>query len=439
MSSEISDILASFSSNQLRDLALAMGSHGVATPKASLTKEGLIALLGNKKSDPTLALFAHRIEAVTPYKHLFVYSLEATDLSLSKAVTRIKKAFPNLIGSLREIDSRSDEMDVQACLIDETQSRIYLKLVHQVEMSGWVAISRTEKRLKEFRKRHPVVVTLRLADGIVTVGFPGFTYTQGVQHDERATYPSIAAQASNFITNNLAIKFVQFNAKPAIDAFLEEEPEEVIDVKRSVRPQKGGRFAFDAGEEGKLTTALTEFLSKEGDIPVSEAQIRSLLRRSGASDVLLVWKKLGILTRVALLHDGPEFLFIWRDSGPSSTVVDSVLTKVASYERLLKKPGVNVARKEVLASPLDRVVTPAMLAQQHGISQADVMEILSVALSKGDFEPRFRVNVDAVLLDFPNTWFKSPSDLPKNVTDEHGNTIDLATPSNIEVGFERVR
>jgi hypothetical protein len=106
---------------------------------------------------------------------------------------------------------------------------------------------------------------------------------------------------------------------------------------------------------------------------------------------------------------------------------------------LLKKPGVNVARKEVLASPLDRVVTPAMLAQQHGISQADVMEILSVALSKGDFEPRFRVNVDAVLLDFPNTWFKSPSDLPKNVTDEHGNTIDLATPSNIEVGFERVR
>jgi hypothetical protein len=66
---------------------------------------------------------------------------------------------------------------------------------------------------------------------------------------------------------------------------LAEEPDEVADIKRNVRPKKGRRFAFDAGEENKLTMALTDFLAQEGDIPVSETQIRSLLRRSGASDI----------------------------------------------------------------------------------------------------------------------------------------------------------
>lgn len=330
-------------------------------------------------------------------------------------------------------------MEPQACLTDQVQSRIYLKLVHQVEMSGWVSVSRTHKELKEFRKRHPVVITLRPEEGLVTIGFPGFTYSQGVQHEDRMAYSGIALKGVEFLKAKLKIECKPFNAKPAIDALLEEEPDEVTDVKRNVRPQKGGRFAFDAGEEGRLTTALTDYLSKEGDIAVSETQIRSLLRRSGASDIVLLWKRLQILTRVALLQDGPEFLFIWRDSGPSSAVVDSVLRKMTSYEKLLAKPGVSAIRKDVLASPLDEVLRPAMVAQQRGISQGEVMEILNVAVARRDFEPRFRVNTDMLLLDFANTWRESLAEFPPKVTDEHGQILDLTVPSNIEVAFQRVK
>ena len=439
MSSGIADILGSFSVNQLRALAFAMGSHGVEIPKQSVGKEELLGLFQNKKADTALALFAHRIETITPYKHLFVYSFDASRFSFSKAKERIEAAFPNFVGNVRKVDPQVGELEAQACLADEQQCRIYLKLVHQVEMSGWVAVSRTQKELKEFRKRHPVVITFRPTDGIITVGFPGFTYVQGVQHEDRMAYSGIAAQGTEFLKSTLAIDCSPFNAKAAIDALLEEEPEEVTDIKRNVRPKKGGRFGFDAGEEGRLTAALTDFLNDEGGIHVSEKQIRSLLRRSGASDMVLVWKRLQILTRIALLGDGPEFLLIWRDSGPSSTIVDSVLRKVVSYDRYLAKPGLNDTRKELLASPLDQVVRPAMAAQQHGLSRREIVEILDVAVGKGDFEPRFRVNTDAILIDFANKWRGSPAEFPRTVTDENGNIIDLTLPSNIEVAFQRVK
>jgi hypothetical protein len=439
MSAGITEVLGSFSVNQLRDLVFAMGSRGVEPPKRNLGKEELLSFFKNRKNDTNLSLFAHRIEAVTPYKHLYLYSL-SNKFSFRETVGRIAEIYPKFVGSVRQVDSQAgDQLEPEVCLPDESQNRIYLKLVHQVEMSGWVSVSRTEKRLKQFRKRHPVVLTFRPAEGLLTIGFPGFTYIAGVQHENRMLYPEIAAQGAEFLNTKLKIDCSPYNAKPAIDALLEEEPDEVMDFKRSVRPKKGGRFAFDAGEENKLTTALTEFLRLEGDIAVSEKQIRSLLRRSGASDIVLVWKRLQILTRVALLQDAPEFLFIWRDTGPSSAAVDSVLQKVIFYERLLAKPRVNAIRLDLLASPLDQVLRPALLAQHYGVSRIEVLEILNSAVKKGNFEPRFRVNTDALLVDFANTWRKSLSEFPRMVNDDRETVIDLTLPSNIEVAFQRVK
>jgi hypothetical protein len=205
-------------------LALAMGSRGVAAPKRAFGKEQLLALFANKKTDETLSLFTHRIEAITPYKHLFVYSVDPSQFKFPKLKVRIEAAFPGIIGGIRDVNPHLGDLEPQACLADELQDRIYLKLVHQVEMSGWVAVSRTEKKLKEFRKRHPVVITLRPTEGIVTIGFPGFTYLQGVQHDDRIAYSGIAAQGVEFLKRKLKIECKPFNAKPAIDALLEEGP-----------------------------------------------------------------------------------------------------------------------------------------------------------------------------------------------------------------------
>lgn len=274
MTSGITDILGSFSVNQLRDLAFAMASHGIEAPRQSASRDDLLDLFKRKKSDSALTTFAHKIEAVSPYKHLFVYSLDGDRITFKKSITQIEAAFPDLLKNTRNVSSLTGDLEPETCVTDELQSRIYLKLVHQVEMSGWVTVSRTEKKLREFKRRHPVIVTFRPTDSLLTISFPGFTYTEGVQHEERVVYPDIAARGAEFIKSKLKIDCAPYLAKPAIDALLEEEPNEVTDIKRSIRPLKGGRFAFDAGEEGKLATAITDFLSREGDIPVNEAQIR---------------------------------------------------------------------------------------------------------------------------------------------------------------------
>jgi hypothetical protein len=440
MSGSITDILSSFSTNQLRDLALAMGARGVPLPKATLGKDELLSLLKSRKNNKTLALFAHRIEAVTPYKHLFVYSIDAKRITFPWIIKKINSAFPAFVGGNRQVDAQVDLLQAQACLADENQEKVYLKLVHLVEMSGWETVSRTEKKLRTFRKRHPVVVTIRPKDGILTIGFPGFSFAQGLQREDRVAYAAIAAQGTEFINAQFQIECIPFRAKAAIDSLLEEEPDEVNDVKRNVRPKKGGRFAFDAGEEGKLTASLADFFAQEGEIPVSETQIRNLLRRSGASDIVLFWKRLQIFTRVALLQNGgPEFLFIWRDSGPSSSVVDSVLSKVSAYAKLLNEPKVSAIRKAVLSTPVRQIIQPALAAQMYGISQNELLEIITLAVSRGDFRPQFRVNTDRILVDHTNNWQPSLSEFPKTVTDEDGTAIDLTDPKNIEVAFERVK
>jgi hypothetical protein len=438
MMSGVTDVLSTFSASQLRDLALAMNSRGVEIPTQGLTRERLLAELEGKASDQSLSLFAHRIEAITPYKHLFVYLLDV-QFTFVNAKKHIQAAFPKLFNEVREIEPQLYELEAQACVADDLQHRIYLKLVHQVQMSGWVVVSPTEKKLKKYRRRHPVVVTFRPLDRLLTIGFPGFTYVQGMQHEERMAYSEIAARGAEFLKQKLKIECQPFNAKPAIDALLEEEPNEVTDIKRSVRPKKGGRFAFDAGEENKLTTSLTEFLKLEGDIPVSETQIRSLLRRSGASDIVLVWKSLQILTRVALFSAAPEFLFIWRESGPSSSVVDTVLNKLTRYGNLVGKPGLDALRKELAESPLDQVVRVPLIAQHHSISQSDALQILNAAVAKGEFQPRFRINTENTLMEFSNIWRASLRDFPPAVTDDNGNVLDLKVPANIEVAFQRVK
>jgi hypothetical protein len=67
------------------------------------------------------------------------------------------------------------------------------------------------------------------------------------------------------------------------------------------------------------------------------------------------------------------------------------------------------------------------------------MEILNLAVARRDFEPRFRVNTDALLIDFANKWRSSLAEFPSTVTDENGAMLDLSLPANIEVAFQRVK
>ena len=145
------------------------------------------------------------------------------------------------------------------------------------------------------------------------------------------------------------------------------------------------------------------------------------------------------MTRFALMAQGAEILFVWRTAGASSSLVDSILGKLLHYSKIIARPEVQAVRREILSIPLGNVVRPALVAQAHRISLTQVVEILNAAVARGSFVPLFRVNTDALLIEFANSWKRSVGDLPSTVTDEHGSIINLSIPNNIEVAFERVR
>ena len=97
-----------------------------------------------------------------------------------------------------------------------------------------------------------MVVTLRAPDGLITISFPGFSSGPGLQRDDRLQYSKIADTGVEFLQQKLGKQTLQFQAKQAIDLLLQEEPDEVFDFKRVVRPLKGGRFR-DSMRERKVS------------------------------------------------------------------------------------------------------------------------------------------------------------------------------------------
>ena len=68
MNSGVTDLIDSFSTSELRDLAVALSSRsgGTILPPQRADKQALLALLRKSKDSADLAIFAHRIEAITP-------------------------------------------------------------------------------------------------------------------------------------------------------------------------------------------------------------------------------------------------------------------------------------------------------------------------------------------------------------------------------------
>src|SRR5581483_10349090 len=171
-----------------------------------------------------------------------------------------------------------------------------------------------------------------------------------------------------------------------IEALLQEEPDNVTQIRRTVMPPKGRRFAFDAGEDATVEAAVADFFHTVANVQLSESQVREALRCSAASDIVLLWKQLDVVTRVGFTNENPEFYFIWRGTGAASTTVDAVVRKIVWYQRLVAKPKAARVQKNILSAALGVVLRPTTVAQQQNVSVAVVLEILNDAVSKGLFE-----------------------------------------------------
>jgi hypothetical protein len=426
-----------FTLHQLREV---LATVSVGSERGSLqnkTKEQILAQLGRIGDARKKALVAHRLEALTPYKHLYIYAFKAS-VDYETVSKQCRNRFPQLLSDFSPL--RSDfggELHLQLCLLDDERKRVFFKFAHLVESWETISTSQYERVQKRVKKRHPVVTTLYPSLGIAVVSFPGFTQV-GTDFKDRLTYAAIGKEAGTLVAGLLEVGLQGLQVKTAIESLLADSTAQVFDIKRSILPQGGGKIVVDSwGDESGLAKFLTKYL-KEGNVTVESDKVRGLLQSGADDDIWLLWRKFDLLTRFGFRDAIPEVLVFWREAGPDTTKVDQLLEALTAYHTAAPPEATLAASKEIEDAPTGSIITPIALSQHHGITIDEALRVLMSAVHRNLVELRFRVRTDLMLETFHNVWRHNLADFPDAVTDEHGHAIDLRDHQNVEVAFERV-
>jgi hypothetical protein len=434
---QVEALAKDFTLHQLREV---LATVSVGSERGSLqnkTKDQILGQLGRIGDAKKKALVAHRLEALTPYKHLYMYGFK-TPVDYERVSTDCRKRFPQLLNDFSPL--RSDfggELHLQLCLLDDERKKAFFKFAHVVESWETVSTSQYERVQKRVKKRHPVVTTLYPRLGIAVVSFPGFTQV-GTDFKDRLRYAAIGKEAGTLVAGLIDVELQGLQVKTAIESLLADPSAQVFDIKRSILPQGGGKIIVDSwGDESGLAKFLTKYL-KEGNVAVESDKVRSLLQSGADDDIWLLWRKLDLLTRFGFRETVPEVLVLWRESGPDSVKVDQFLEALSAYHSAAPPEATLAASKEIEDTPSGSIITPIALSQHHGITADEALRVLISAIHRNWVELRFRVRTDSMLDNFQNVWRHNLADFPDAVTDEDGNAIDLRDHQNLEVAFERV-
>jgi hypothetical protein len=433
----IERLLESFTAVQLRDLDLSLAPSGEGATR-SKNHSGFVRQILRRYDNKKVVLHALRLEALLPFKHVFVFSFTTPKKNFEiEALKRtLEKSFPGLFDSPSLIQPESDGLEPEVCVHDRGRGRLFVKFVHLVETWKWERVSPTKKELKSYMERHPVTVSLMPQDALMLVCFPGYTQGAVGPQKQRTTYSDIAQNACSRFAEQTGIEAVGFPLRQTVELLLQKERGEVEEVRRYLRDEEG-RMMFDSREsEGGLVHYVASTFRRETGINVPDSAWRSLFRNMENADILLLWKKKEVLTRVAFHDFAPELLFIWR-SAADAAKMDDILKMVAEYHRVVGKTQLSEAVDYVDNADPGTVLRPMAVGQRFDLSVDETLGVMYRAVHRGLLETLFRVRTDDVLLDFKNEWKNTLSDFPSEVKDEKGHLIDLADSKNIEIAFRR--
>ncbi len=428
---EIEYLLAHFTVEQLQDLAAAASTRELPRSK---DKKHLLRNLRKIVAEDRLGLAAHRLEALIPFKHVYLYTYEVSDgLPTFELLTkRISERVGNLLDRFQPVSLSNQTLQPQCAVIDKERSRVSLKFCHAVSHFEWLETSPDNRRRVVYRQRHPVVVSFRADDKIATISFPGFTQGSGTPDSERISYLSISESATANVEELTGIKMHGVQLKGSIDALVNEQPAEVLDVHRNLNLAEGSA-SVRAGESGADVATI---ISKICGARISPSDLRLLISNEEAKDVALFWKKLGLFTRIRFEPSAPELLFIWKGSGSSSSSIEYVIGRLVRA----KKANTNEAEVSQYLHELqvgDKVWVSGLM-QRFSLTEDVALKLLSQAVAGKTLQPRFKIRTEQLLTDYSNEWRPSLLELPSTVVDENGVQVDVLNPSNIEVVYERI-
>jgi hypothetical protein len=221
--------------------------------------------------------------------------------------------------------------------------------------------------------------------------------------------------------------------KAPIEYLLENFPDEVSNAGRTIK-QAGSGLSVSAG--GDKRDVVATFISLFPSL--TEQQVKEALQKSESSGMLLLWKKLGVFTRINLKDNTPDILIIWKMGGASSVSTDQILGRLWEGVRVAGQPQLLKAAEAIRSLPIGQIIQASTLVQRYSLKQADSAKLLLGALKTGVVQMRFRVRTELLLEQFDNVWRATLEDFPRQVANENGEIVDLSNPENIDVAYERV-
>lgn len=432
----IAHLLETFTTAQLRELDLSLAPSINSVTKPTKHKSFVQAII-KRYEVKKLAAHALRLEAVLPYKHVFLFTFKVSDFGLDKLKGRLDNGFPRLFDEPTLIDPTMEELKPEVCVFDRERKRLLVKFVHLVQTWEGEWSSPTKKEWTPTIRRHPVVVSLFPDDKLMTVSFPGYTPGATPPTMERTTYSDIARNACSEFASSTDIHAGAFPLRQAVELLLQKEPE--VKAVRRYAKAADGRMMLDSREgPGSSEEFLAAKFWKEARTEIPQAAIQAVFQSMEAVDILLHWKKKELYTRIGFHDFAPEILFVWKSTLPDASRIDEVLAVIVEYQRYADTGKLSEAVNFVDHARPGTIIWPTQVGQQFSLSLDETLKILYRAMDRGVVDILFRVKTDDALVDFKNDWRSNLSEFPREVTDEHGHSINLAEHKNIEVAFKRL-
>lgn len=437
----LQDFLEELTIAELRDLYASLSGRSDSPGRR---KDEVIDAVVSAADPAQVELQAHRLEALTPFKHCFLYRLgaEGSEFGSSDLEAWAQVCWPELQGRVGgETPDEETEISPQLQILDHFSETLYVKFVHFVYSERWEQTTPTRKDLKTEYIRHPIVIGLRATDGSLTVRFPGFTQGAATPVEARSDYLSIAGEVASIIEARITVETSPMPLRNAMEALLHASSD-VSDVRRVIRPAGGGRLEVDSGEEGEHTPVakfLADFFEADSSSLTSvEHEIRLAIERSPADSILLAWHKPQIFTRITFHPGAPELYFLWKAGDKSLDSVEYVIRQLTAQSQLEGKIGLDSALNYISAVTEGRVVRATDLMQRFSLQAEDAFRVLQEATAKGMLQRRYRIRSDRRIVDYTNQWQTDLSGFPSTVKTEDGDEIPISDPRNLEVGFKRV-
>lgn len=428
----IQTLLNSLTLENIRDAAylLAPGKNvRIRSHKTSLDE-----ILQTKKSREEIIQRLLEVEARTPFKHCLIAHCQEP--------IRIKRLEEQVKATVS-----TPSFDFVIRFYQQVGSDVYVTLEHTVVVRDWVEDEENEvKRLERYETRHPVIVRVQLATGLLLVSYPGFSQGAGTKRHAVIGYDQVTGAVAA-VLKGAGIETKAFAIREALKVLMAGPNRRVHRIRADIEAANVGRFDLSSLDQKKtVEESLADLmLPHMGGTASRESLIeyaKKAINDTEPNFVLLYWVQESVITRLRFWDMGCEMFFTWHGERATYRTIDSIvglLVETADRAGGLKTDSADGRPLAWIASlPGNEIVRSASLAERFGLTPSQVRQELVHAVKAGMVIPVYRLTSNEPLLDGLNAWTESPVDLKREWRTTTGAVIDGGDPRNVEVAFRRI-